>query len=214
MRTTSWIALAALFVAPAGLCAQQSSQKPATAQASQSSSASQDNTSSSQQEDPLVLAARKARQQRKNKPQAAKVFDNDNLPTSGGISTVGSTSSPATTGKNQKDQKTQSASSNPAGKDADAWRSKFADLRQKLQQDQSELSVMQRELGQDALQYYNGDPQKAAQDQASGHPMGEQYNKKQAAIDAKQKQVDADQQAISDAQDALRQAGGDPGWAR
>ncbi|MGH9739803.1 MAG: hypothetical protein ACRD4X_14640 [Candidatus Acidiferrales bacterium] len=214
MRKTSWIALAALFVAPTGLRAQQSSQKSAATQSSQSSSASQNSASPSQQEDPLVLAARKAREQRKNQPQAAKVFDNDNLPTSGGISTVGSASSPAATDKDQKNQKTQSASSNPAGKDADAWRSKFANLRQKLQQDQSELSVMQRELGQDALQYYNGDPQKAAQDQASGHPMGEAYDKKQAAIEAKQKQVDGDQQAISDAEDALRQAGGDPGWAR
>ncbi|MGA9882111.1 MAG: hypothetical protein WBQ34_00160 [Candidatus Acidiferrales bacterium] len=214
MRKTLWIALAALCIAPVGLRAQQSSQQSATAQSSKSSSASQSSTSSSQQEDPLVIAARKAREQRKDRPQAAKVFDNDNLPTSGGISTVGGTSAPAANDKNQKNQKTQSASSNPNGNDADAWRSKFADLRQKLQQDQSELSVMQRELGQDALQYYNGDPQKAAQDQASGHPMGEEYDKKQAAINAKQKQVDADQQAISDAEDALRRAGGDPGWAR
>ncbi|MGH9685892.1 MAG: hypothetical protein ACRD5K_02225 [Candidatus Acidiferrales bacterium] len=214
MRKTSWIALAALCMAPVGLRAQQSSQQSATAQSSQSSSTSQNSASSSQQEDPLAVAARKAREQRKNEPKAAKVFDNDNLPTQGGISTVGATSTPSTNDKNQKKQKTQSASSNPTGNDAGAWRSKFADLRQKLQQDQTELSVMQRELGQDALQYYNGDPQKAAQDQASGHPMGDNYDKKKAAIDAKQKQVDADQQAISDAEDALRQAGGDPGWAR
>lgn len=38
--------------------------------------------------------------------------------------------------------------------------------------------------------------------------------KKQKAIDDKKKQIDADQQAISALEDQLRQAGGDPGWAR
>ena len=39
-------------------------------------------------------------------------------------------------------------------------------------------------------------------------------NEKTGKIAAKQKEIDADKQAISDAQDDLRQAGGDPGWAR
>jgi hypothetical protein len=74
--------------------------------------------------------------------------------------------------------------------------------------------VMQRELSQEMVQYYGGDPQKAYQDQQSGTPFGQKYDQTKAAITAKQKQVDADQQAISDAEDALRKAGGDPGWER
>lgn len=208
MRKTSWIALAALFAASAALGAPQTSQQSSSPQSSQAPSAS--SSASAQQQDSLAAAARKAREQQKKETKAVKVFDNDNLPTQGGISTVGEASAPA------KNDKTQTAASTPAaGKLTGAqWSAKFSALRQKLQQDQDDLSILRRELGQQSMQYYNGDPQKAAQDQASGHPMGEQYNKTQAKIDAKQKQVDADQQAISDAETALRQAGGDPGWAR
>jgi hypothetical protein len=67
---------------------------------------------------------------------------------------------------------------------------------------------MQRELGVLNMQYYS-DPNKAMQQQLSRDDI----NKKSAAIDAKKKQVADDQQAISDAEDALRKAGGDPGWA-
>jgi hypothetical protein len=210
MRKTSWIALAALFIAPALFCAQQNSQQSAASQTSQSGTASQNSSASTQQEDPLAAAARKAREQRKESPKAAKVFDNDNLPTQGGISTVGEASAPSKSGTSGSTAAAEGAKKmSPA-----EWRAKFADLRKKLQQDQGELSVMQRELGQQMMQYYNGDPQKAVQDQQSGKPLGEQYDKTKAAIADKQKQVEADQQAISAAEDALRQAGGDPGWAR
>jgi chromosome segregation ATPase len=212
MRQTSWLALAALFIAPAAIAAQGKSQQSVTAPNSTSAPASQtagSSASSAQQEDPLAAAARKAREERKNAPKAVKVFDNDNLPTAGGISMVGEASAP------EKSEKGKAAAAGPSGKlSAADWRAKFASLRQKLQQDQSELSVMQRELGQQMMQYYGGDPNKAVQDQESGKPLGEQYDKTKAAIAEKQKQVQADQQAISEAQDQLRQAGGDPGWAR
>lgn len=214
MGKTSWIALAALLLAPAPALAQQKSQQPSSGESAQAESSSQTSQSAaSAQEDPLVMAARKAREQRKNAPKAVKVFTNDNLPTQGGISSVGQeVAAPAPEKKGEKEA--AGAKAAPSGNDAAAWRAKFAKLREKLQRDQNELSIMQRELGVDALQYYGGNPQKAAADQDSGQPFGEDYNKKRAAIDAKQKQVDADQQAISDAEDALRQAGGDPGWAR
>lgn len=210
MPKTAWLALAALCIAPVGLAAQNGSQQPATAPSSQSPQASQTTTSGSQV-DPLAAAARKAREERKNAPKAAVVFDNDNLPTQGGISTVGESSAPQ---KAEKDQAAGAAATAQKKMSPADWRAKFAALRKKLQQDQTELSVMQREAGQQMMQYYGGDPQKAVQDQQSGKPLGEQYDKTKAAIADKQKQVEADQQAISDAEDALRQAGGDPGWAR
>jgi len=217
MRKTTWIALAALtFVlvaVPAAVRAQQNSnsQKSASAQNSQ---ATQTKTSAAP-EDPLAAAARKAREAHKNAPKAVKVFTNDNLPTTGGVSSVGEASEPAATSDKSK-ATASAAGATPAGSanDAATWRARFAKLRDNLQRDQNELSVMQREIGQQQMQYYGGDPQKAAEDQASGQPLGEAYNKKRDEIAAKQKQVDADQQAISDAQDALRQAGGDPGWGR
>ena len=68
---------------------------------------------------------------------------------------------------------------------------------------------MQRELGVLNMQYYS-DPNKAMQQQLSRDDI----NKKTSDIDAKKKDVEADQQAIDDAEDDLRKAGGDPGWAR
>lgn len=68
---------------------------------------------------------------------------------------------------------------------------------------------MQRELGVLNMQYYS-DPVKAMQQEYSRDDI----NKKTAEIDAKKKGIDADEQAISDAEDDLRKAGGDPGWAR
>ncbi len=208
MRTTTWLALAALSAIPAAVAAQDNSHPSAAAQSSQSSQASQNNAAG--QQDPLAEAARKAREREKNAPKSVKVFDNDNLPTTGGISTVGKNSAPPKSGKNET-----AAQANPQGNQAAAeWHARFAQLRQKLAQDQEEVSVMQRELGQQMMQYYGGDPNKAYQDQQSGTPFGQKYDQTKAAIAEKQKQVDADQQAISDAEDALRRAGGDPGWAR
>lgn len=209
MRRTIWLALAALLVIPAAVAAQDNSQQSASAQSSQSSQASHA-SSTAGQEDPLAAAARKARERQKTAPKAAKVFDNDNLPAEGGISTVGESAAPEKPRKNQA-----AAEANPPGDKAAAeWRSKFADLRKKLAQDQEELGVLQREAGQEMTQYYGGDPNKAYQDQQSGTPFGQKYDQTKAAIDAKQKQVAADQQAISDAEDALRKAGGSPGWER
>jgi hypothetical protein len=209
MRKTIWLALAALLVIPAAAAAQDNAQPSAPAQSSQSSQASQTNSGAAQ-EDPLAAAARKAREREARAPKATVVYDNDNLPVAGGISTVGKTSAPEKAGKNQT-----AAEASPQGDKAAAeWRGKFADLRKKLAQDQEELSVLQREAGQQMMQYYGGDPNKAYKDQQNGSPFGQKYDQTKSAIDAKQKQVQADQQAISDAEDALRKAGGNPGWER
>jgi hypothetical protein len=68
---------------------------------------------------------------------------------------------------------------------------------------------MQRELGVLDVQYYSN-PVKAMQQDLTRSDI----NKKTADIDAKKAQIEADKQAISDAEDDLRKAGGDPGWAR
>ena len=213
MRRTLWLSAAVVVFAASGVIrAQAQPQDQTSSQASQTAA-----PAAAPQQDPLAEAARKAREQKKDEPKATKVFTNDNLPTQGAVSTVGQ--SPADTSPADKSTETKSDKSTPtpapaAANDEKTWRAKFADLHHQLDQDQAELDVLQREAGVGMVQYYGGDPQKAAQDQNSQQPMGAAYDKKVSDIDAKKKQVEADKQAISDAEDELRKAGGDPGWAQ
>jgi len=186
------------FVPPAAL-AQQTGSNSSSASSTQSTSNSATSAPAAPV-DPLAAAARKAREQQSQVKKPAKVFTNDNLPTAGGISTVGVTNAGAGA------QETAAA---PAGQGEKYWRDKFASLNKKLEQDESELDVMQRELGVLNLQNYS-DPVQAMQ---QGYSRSD-IDKKTADIDAKQKEIDADKQAISDAEDDLRKSGGDPGWAR
>jgi hypothetical protein len=158
------------------------------------------------QQDSLAEAARRAREAKKEQPKPAKVFDNDNLP-GGTVSTVGKTDEPKKDGDAGADA---NADDKKSGGNAEKdWKEKFGVLRAKLARDQDDLQVMQRELGVLNLQSYS-DPVKAMQQNVTRSDI----NDKVSAIDAKQKAIAADQQAISDAEDALRKAGGDSGWAR
>lgn len=210
MQKALWLIAAAIFVVPASARAQQSSQQQ-TQQTTQQSEQPADQTKVSSQapaqQDSLAEAARKTREQKKEAPKAAKIFTNDNIPTAGGVSTVGAGATESTSGA-------EPSAEGSKGADEKAWREKFATLRDKLAQDQAKLDVLQREAGVDQVQFYGGNPQKAAQDQQSMQPFGTEYSKKVSDIDAAKKAVAADQQAISDAEDDLRKAGGDPGWAR
>jgi hypothetical protein len=154
------------------------------------------------QQGSVAAAARKTRDQKKDS-KAPKVFTNENIPTSGGISSIGESSNAAGAADNN------GGKTAGAGNDEKAWRDRFAKLNHKLESDKQELDVMQRELGVLDVQYYN-DPVKAMQQQLTRSDI----NDKTAKIDAKKKEIEADQQAIDDAQDELRKAGGDPGWAR
>jgi hypothetical protein len=204
MRKTWWLCATVLVFAASSLIPVQAQQQDQTS----SQTSQTDASAEAPQQDSLAEAARKAREQKKEAPKAVKVFTNDNLPTEGGISTAGASATPAASPETS-DQSTAATSG-----DEKTWRDKFAALRHKLDQDQAELDVLQREANVGMLQYYGGDPQKAAQDQMSQAPLGAAYDKKVSAIDAKKKEIEADQQAISDAEDDLRKAGGDPGWAR
>ena len=166
------------------------------------------------QADPLAAAARKAREQRKDQGGAKppRVFDNDNIPTQGGVSSVGQNA--AANNADGTNAATGNGSAPAAGKPSapageSAWRERFAKLRKKLEQDQADLDVMQRELGVLDVQYYN-DPVKGMQQGYSRDDINEKTDK----IEAKKKVIEADQQAIADAELDLRKAGGDPGWAR
>jgi hypothetical protein len=207
MRRMLWFAAAAMLAFPGVARPQSNASQPPTP--SQNSAQTSQPAPQPVQGDSLAEAARKAREQKKEAPKPAKVFTNDNLPVEGGISTVGASSSASSA---SAEGAAEAGAKAPA--DEKAWREKFAKLHHKLDQDQAELDVLQREASVDELQYYNGDPTKAYQDQTNSEPLGAAYNKKVADIDAKKQQVEADKQAISDAEDQLHKAGGDPGWAR
>jgi hypothetical protein len=147
----------------------------------------------------IAAAARKSREQKKQSSKTPKVFTNENIPTAGGISSVGASTS---------GEKTSTGGAS-AGNDEKAWRQRFAKLRKKQEQDKQDLDVMQRELGVLDVQYYN-DPVKGMQQGLTRSDI----NDKSAKIDEKKKEIDADQQAIDGAEDELRRAGGDPGWSR
>ena len=198
MRKIVWLAAAAMLAVPGCTWSQQADQQAAPQGQSQASAAS------APQQDSLAEAARKAREQKKEAPKSAKSFDNDNMPTTGGISTIGEgTSAPAA--GNEADQ---GGAAKPAN-DEKSWRAKFAELRHKLEQDQANLDVMQRELGVLSTQFYT-DPVKQMQQELTRSDI----DKKTADIEKMKVQIQADQQAISDAEDDLRKSGGDPGWAR
>jgi chromosome segregation ATPase len=205
------VAAAVLLFLPASGFAYQQNQPPQNQQqsaaqpASPAQSAAQTPQAVPAQKDSLAAAARRAREEKKEQPKA-KVFTNDNLPTVGGISSVGET---AAAGENGAGDGKAPAAGAAAGNDEKAWRTKFATLRHKLEQDQQDLDVMQRELEVLNVQYYDN-PVKAMQQDLTR----EDINKKTSAIDAKKQQIEADKQAISDAEDDLRKAGGDIGWAR
>ncbi len=199
MRRLLYSAAAALFVLPAGAwCRQDGS--------AQSQPPSQTQTSSSQQPS-LGDAARRAREQKKETPQAGKVFTNDNLPAGGAVSVAAA--QPAAPESTEQAGKAGAPQAGGKAGDEAAWRKRFADLRAKLARDQADLDVMQRELGVLNVQNY-GDPVKTMQQELTRDDI----NKKTADIEAKKKAVAADQQAIADAEDELRRSGGNSGWAR
>lgn len=211
MRKGIWLAAIVVFFASPHRSGAQQTQQSAQSQASAQSKTQTSGTQPAAKPDPLVEAARKAREAQKNAPKASAVFTNDNIPaTLGAVSVVGSPVAETTGKSSTSSDKTAGAGQPSSSKNDEAtWRKKFADARQKLAQDQAELSVLQRESDQLQLQYYP-DPTKALMQSVDRSDIV----KKQKAIDDKKKQIDADQQAISALEDQLRQAGGDPGWAR
>ncbi len=163
-------------------------------------------------QDSLAEAARKARERKKAEPAATKVFTNDTLPTTGGISSVGEAAAPQAMGSTvpgSDAKKPGAQASASSGSAENTWRDKFATLRHKLEQDQENLAVLQRELGTLNTQFYS-DPNKQLEQQLTRSDI----DKKTAEIKAATEQVAADQKAIADAESDLRASGGDPGWAR
>jgi predicted RNase H-like nuclease (RuvC/YqgF family) len=162
--------------------------------------------------DPVADAARKARAEQKTAPKPKKVFTNDDIPSAAPPPAPGSTDA---TKKNateaQGDDKSAQKQADPADdpKTQAYWQKQAKKLRAKLATAEQELDVLQRELNKDDLQYYP-DPQKALMQQYNRTDI----NEKTAKVTAKKAEVDLLKQQVADLEDAVRKAGGDPGWVR
>jgi hypothetical protein len=157
--------------------------------------------------DAVADAARKAREEQKATPKPKKVYTNDDMPTNPADTTTAAV-------KGGDTAATQGGPDNAGDADNDSsgekfWRKKFKKAHEKLAQAEQELSVLQRELDKNQVQYYN-DPQKALMQEYNRSDIGE----KTAKVDAKKKEIEGLKQQLSDMEDDLRKAGGDPGWAR
>jgi len=89
MRTFLWLSAftaAVLLLSPARTWTQQNDQP-----SPQSQTPSQTEERPLAQQESVADAARRARERKKEAPRNVKTFTNDNLPTAGGISTVGGT---------------------------------------------------------------------------------------------------------------------------
>jgi hypothetical protein len=210
-KTLVGLAAVSALLLPVASRAQQSNPAP--------QNSSQNATPPPAPQQSVADAARQVKAQKTAQGQATpatpRVFDNDNIPKQGGISAVGvePTASSGDSDKSSGDDKGAnggaSKSGPPSGNDEKAWRQVFKDLHHRLDQDQEDLDLSQRELGVDNVQFYT-DPVKGMQQGLTRSDI----NDKTAKIDELKKKVDADKQAIEDAEAQLRAAGGDIGWSR
>jgi chromosome segregation ATPase len=161
-----------------------------------------------QSSDPVADAARKARAEKQAAAKPKKVYTDDdfaskkNVPATPAASTAGDQASAT-----DATAATDAALNDP--KSEAYWRKRFRTVREKLDNSEKELDVLQRELNKDQVQYYS-DPQKALMQQYDRKDI----NDKTAKVDAKKKEIEDLKKQLSDMEDELRKAGGDPGWAR
>jgi hypothetical protein len=163
-------------------------------------------------QDSVVEAARKAQAEKKTAPKPKMVIDNDNLGTiTGTINVVGQEPAPAPAdqAKPAADDATKPAAEKAVVKDEAYWRKQFTEANKKLADDSKELDILQREYNLKQQQYYS-DPNTAMKEQFTSKDLTDTKTN----IDDKTAAVAKDKQDISDLEDALRQAGGDAGWAR
>jgi hypothetical protein len=182
--------------------------------------AAQDTTAPSQ-EPSVAEAARKARAEKKKEPAAKHVWTDDNLPKTPHEepAAAGEGEAAAEAGAGEK------AAEKPAGGGADEekkkaeleakWRQRFADAHKKLDDDQKDLDLMQREYNLKREQYYS-DPNTAMREQYNryGGGRGPELDALQKKMEERKQDIEKDKQAISDLEDELRKAGLPPGWSR
>jgi len=181
-------------------------------------------TSTANQEPSLGDAARKARAEKKNEPPAKQVWTDENLPKTphpeAAAAAEGGGEAAAEAGAGEKGAaKAAGASAEEENKKKAeleaSWRGKFITAHKKLDDDQKDLDLMQREYNMKKEQYYS-DPNTAMREQYNryGGGRGPELNDLQKKMDDKKQEIEKDKQAISDLEDQLRKEGLPSGWSR
>ncbi len=165
---------------------------------------------------PQQSLAEQARAANKNKPApspATKVWTNDNIPTTSGISTVGT--APAAAPSADTGEKTATAAATTPRspeemKNLEAeWRGKFKAQKDQIALLERELTVSKRENQIRATTYY-ADAGNRLRDEGKYAADDRKY---QAEAAAKQQQLDAAKQKLEDMKEELRKAGLPSSWA-
>ncbi|MGO9271533.1 MAG: hypothetical protein ACLQOO_14940 [Terriglobia bacterium] len=159
------------------------------------------NTSS----DSLADAARKAKAERAQQSQKpVKVFNNDSVPGSGGISVIGPPPSEETA---QDSGVTGPDGDQARAKQRQEVRDQSRKLSSRLDLHQRELEVLQQKLNLAQVQFsFN------ANETLKQETFRTDIDQLTQQVEEKKRQVADDQQAISDLQDRARREGGDTSW--
>jgi glucose/arabinose dehydrogenase len=163
--------------------------------------------------DPIADAARKAREQKKTAPKPKRVLTDDDIagktPETVPAPSQSAPDGTASTGEKPEIDLAHKAAGKEDPNSEKAWRKRFAEQRTKISDAELELDVLQRELAKASVQYYS-DPQKAMNEQLTR----DEINGKTDKIAAQKQKVADLKKQLGDMEDALRAAGGDPGWSR
>jgi len=165
-----------------------------------------------QQADSIAEAARRSREQKKEQPKPAKVWDNDTMPTKpGGVNVVGPSSPSSDASGSPPAANAQAAASAPeasaaksgekSGKDIKALQASLAAAKDQLQAVKAELDILQRKYNLDSQMYY-GKPNYVADTEGAAKLADEK-----SQVDAKQQEVDTAQKKVSQLEEELKNSG-------
>lgn len=154
---------------------------------------------SSTQGSSVAEAAKAAREAKKDQTKAAKVWDNDTIPTvPGQINVVGQSSEESAASGTAEEGTQAGATAGPSAPvDKATLQRQLGDAKEKLQSLQTDLDILQRTSTLDQQMYY-GKP-----DYQSDTAGGKKLKDEQASIDAKQQEIEDTQKEIGALQDKI-----------
>lgn len=144
------------------------------------------------QDNSIAAAARRAQEQKKDQPKAAKVYDNDHMPTSGPINVVGQQPATGSTADNATVQIVQTKPS-PTAAQVAALNSDLASAKQHLADLKADLDISQRKYVLDQATYLS-------------NPNNPKDKTGASALAAEKTSIDAKAAAVADAERALAAA--------
>lgn len=159
-----------------------------------------------------ALARQLKAQRAKSGKKPVKVYSNDNLPArpaGGGVTVAAGMSQGPESGPGAAGGETPATGASSGAHGEKYFRERMAELRDRLEIHQRQLSVLQQKQSQGETQFYT-DPNKTLQQEYSRSDI----NKLTDDVAKKQQEIAADEKAIEDLRDQLRREGGEPGWLR